>query len=189
MNLEADLQILQERIAKAERHSRSLQWLIVIAMLVWVPLMLLKLSKPKRFVEAEGFILKDANGITRGTLGFFEDGSFLHLHDEKEKLRLSLSVTRFGPSLSISNAEENLRGHLFATEKAVNFMLYSEEEKSRISLSMTKNGPTVTLSDPSGIDRARLGRRSKKEEKERSSQEDYALDIFDEAGNLIFSGP
>jgi len=189
MNIEADLQIIRERLAKAERHSRALQWFIVVALLLWVPLMLLKFSQPKRFVEAEGFVLKDASGTVRGTFGLLEEDSFLHLYDGRGELQLALAVAPVGPSISIYDSEKNLRGKLSATQKTVEFILYSETKESRVALAMTKKGPVFTLSDAGGIDRARLGVRSKEEGKEQLSQEDYAVAIFDKTGNVIFSGP
>ena len=123
-NMKSNVEDMEKRLASLEKQNRRLKGIgVAVLALVGVAL-LMGANEPGRIIEAEKFVGKNKNGITRAVI---ENGSLL-LCDEAGQLRAGLTVTKEGPWL----------------------MLYDEAGKNRAILAANKERPGLILRDEAG---------------------------------------
>ena len=69
-------------------------------------------SEPKRSVEADEFVLRDANGLMRAALKMTSDGPCLFFYDHREKIRAGLVGGKSAPRLFLLDNEGKPRATL-----------------------------------------------------------------------------
>jgi len=107
---------LAQRVEKLEKANRRLKLGGVLALTLVGCLLLLGVASPKRTVEAEAFILRDANGGMRALLGMGVEGPMLHLYDANALSRALLQVTVSGSAVGFFDANGKLRVVVGVTE-------------------------------------------------------------------------
>ena len=128
-------------------------------------------SLTKRTLEAEEFILRDADGKVRARLAPLPNGTHLHLYDDGGIMRASLGITEYGVGLAFydrsgepqatlgsgpsavavrrcePNGEEGFYGE---AEDAPVLIFYGRSQKPQVMLSMAGGRPHLRLFDEKG---------------------------------------
>ena len=113
----SDLPDLAQRVEKLEKANRRLKLAGVLAMALVGCLLLLGAASPKRTVEAEEFILRDANGEVRALLGMIQEGPMFALYgaEPHRGSRAILRMAAEGPMLTLSDENKQIRVMLGTT--------------------------------------------------------------------------
>lgn len=184
MTTEERLESLERELAHVKRHNRRLVVFALVAAGVavvaaaWIgtPGKVLAESGAKalKVVRANEFILEDADGKVRATLGVDKDGSGLRLRDENGQIRAglyvsadipldvagkgraNLVVTKGGPGLYLLDENGGLRAWLQAFGDWSMLQLFDEKGKARAWLNVVKDSSMLALQDRNGKDRAQL---------------------------------
>jgi len=112
-------QILLTRIERLERQNRMARAAGTLAVLVGAAALCIGMSAPRRTLETELILIKDATGSTRMILGMSDDGPAITMLDAKGKLRANIGVTEKGPEFDFLDASETPRLQMFVDEKQV----------------------------------------------------------------------
>jgi hypothetical protein len=105
-------------------------------------------------VEAQGFILKDANGKVRAELGLAGGSPSLKFRDESGSALVSLSLNEgpAGPVLLLSDPQHHASVALSVLEKAgPQLSLTGERADIQLRMGVTPDGTTLELSDKDGF--------------------------------------
>lgn len=108
---------LLNRLEKVERENRGFKIAGSLALLGAAGALFLGLAAPPaKTLEAELFIVRDAQGKARMLLSVGDEGPALTLLDNNGKLRVNLGVDKDGPALDLLDAAESPRAQLMITE-------------------------------------------------------------------------
>lgn len=112
-----------------------------------------------RKLEAQNFVLRDANGRTRASLGFRSDGTpGLALLDEASRVRLALDICGDGaPAVNLYSAEGKLVGALAVRpdgSPALGMFDSKGQVRASLDLSHKETAPGLSLYDNEGTMRA-----------------------------------
>ncbi|MBA7647375.1 MAG: hypothetical protein GH143_08415 [Calditrichaeota bacterium] len=152
-----DLQALVGRLKKVERQNQSLRRVVVTMAVLGAAVFMIGAAQPKsRTVEAEAFILLDANGQQRAKLVAPSGYPGFILYDKNGTPRMRLSVVD-EPSLSLYDRNGNLRSKLWLLGDEPAFYLYNESGISRVGLAVIKGESALVLFDRRGKTRVGLG--------------------------------
>ena len=124
-----DLQAVVERLEKVETQNRRLKLMGALVLALAGAALLMGQAQPNRRVEAEMFVLKDANGKVRAELGMAAHGPVLALYDEDGTRRAALGMAEKGLGLFLFDAIQKRRVTLGVTEKGPIFALFDEDGK------------------------------------------------------------
>ena len=144
------LDSLNTRIDQLERQNRSVKRLTAVLFFVITALVVTGISVPRKVakeIEAERFILRDASGKIRASLGFSEDERMgLTLFDKSGKNRIWLGVLDKNNtvSLALRNQKGKLRVGIGVTEESSMMIVYGKDEKANLLLD-TVNGANISL--------------------------------------------
>ena len=134
----SDLPDLAQRVEKLEKANRRLKLAGVLALALVGCLLLLGVASPKRTVEAEAFVLRDANGKLRALLAVAAEGPGLSFIDANEKQRMLLEVSAEGPLVSLRDANGKSRMALGVLGDGLDaktaLILYDSNRKARMTL-------------------------------------------------------
>ncbi len=125
----SDLPDLAQRVEKLEKANRRLKLAGVLALALVGCSLLLGAASPKRTVEAEEFILRDANGEVRAILHMKPNGPGLLFYDANGESRVALAVTRLGPMLALFDANRKTRALLGINENEPRLVFFDANEK------------------------------------------------------------
>lgn len=104
-------------------------------------------AKPNRRVEAEEFILRDANGAVRAVLTMTLDGPGLFLHDQNGIVRAGLLVGEGEPGLALFDGLGRPRASLGLTADNPCLRLRDATGGSRVVVIVEESGTRLMLSD------------------------------------------
>jgi len=131
----SELTAVVARLEKVERQNRRLRGAGIAVLVLAAAGLLMGQALPRqRTVEAEEFLLRDANGRIRASLSVFDGDPGLSLIDQAGKLRAGLSLVDGDPLLNLKD----------------------EAGKSRASLSVFDGTPGLEFRDQAGKPRAKL---------------------------------
>jgi hypothetical protein len=139
----ADMQAVLTRLEKLERHSRRMRQAGLAALVLTGAALWMAQAPSSRTVEAERFVLRDAIGRVRATLGVTADaqeptllllagdgnvraslGPDLVLNDRAGNRRAVLTVVASGPDLRFWDASGKLRAEFAGTDYATSVALF-----------------------------------------------------------------
>lgn len=112
-------QSLARRIDRLERQNRRLRVGGAIVVLLSAAALSIGMSAPRKTLETDLLVIKDANGTTRMILGMADDGPAITMLDAKGKLRANIGVSDKGPEFDFLDASETPRLQMFIDEKQV----------------------------------------------------------------------
>ncbi len=112
-------QLFLVRIERLERQNRVVRFAGLVAVLIGMAAMCIGMSAPRRSLETELILIKDATGSTRMILGMSDDGPAITMLDAKGRLRANIGVTERGPEFDFLDAAETPRLQMFVDEKQV----------------------------------------------------------------------
>ena len=138
---------------------------------------------PRKVVEAERFVVRDAAGKVRAALGIREDGSpSLNLYDQDAKTRAVLGLEGGDPVLGLLDQAGHGRVQVaFEESGASRVTLFDERETGRAQLALEPDGsPSLAFAD-----------RERKASAWMSVDRDGApaLSLQDRAGKSVFKVP
>ena len=154
-NSTSDFQALAARIESLERHNRfykrgGLALLLTVAILV-----VMGQAQPSRTVEAQDFILKDANGNKRAELALLNDNPMLTLFDTKGEAAVRVSAGGYAfygaTGVMVLNANS-----LSFQDHEGHYVLLSNGSDGYLTLSSVKQGTEGTISLVRNPDRLSL---------------------------------
>jgi len=179
-----DIQVLTQRLDRLERQNRLLRCgafaaLALVAAAVWIGA-----AAKGRTIEAERFVLRDAQGKVRAEL--LTDPVFgprLRLSQANGRVRMELALKgTTGPYLSLRDANGNDRAQLDAFSGNPGLTLYDSNAKSRVQIDLSENGaPAIRYYDQDHKRRAAL--------EETESGLDFTLRDAEERERVILAAP
>ena len=104
-------------------------------------------SEQKRRVEADEFVLRDANGSMRAALAMTLDGPGLFLYDQSENVRAGLLIGKDEPGLALFDSLGRPRVSLGMTADEPTLMLRDANGTSRLAMTVEETGTRLILSD------------------------------------------
>jgi len=153
------IELLAQRLARLERQHRLFKLGALIILAVVAAALALGAATRAKTVEAEGFVLRDAQGKVRAEL--LTDPVFgprLRLREANGKVRLELALKgTTGPYLSLRDANGNDRATLDAFAGNPGLALFDSNAKSRMEIILSDIGvPSLWLYDQEHQRRAAL---------------------------------
>ena len=153
-----DLQAIVERLEKLEAQNRRMKQAGAVALILAVAMVVMGQGPTSRTVEANEFLLKDANGKVRGRWSLRAHGPGFALLDANDKERVALDVLDAGAGLTLSDASGRQRTHLVATVSGPGLSLTDANGKARLSVFTDDlaNSAGLVLHDEKGNQPVRL---------------------------------
>ena len=107
-------------------------------------------NRQEKVVEAQAFILRDADGNISARLGTQPgEGPFLVLFGAGEP-RLVLAIDHNGPRAMLANRQGKPVAVLECSDGSACFRIRAEQSNSLVEVSVTDSGPEVSLWDRNG---------------------------------------
>ena len=142
---------LGQRVEKLEKANRRLKLAGVLVLTLVGCLLLLGVASPKRTVEAETFVIRDANGKPRAVLGMTAGGPALLFIDANGKQRMTLGTPAGEePVLLFLDANEKERAGLTILAGLSVLTFTDANEKQRVILGISVRGPGLVVRDANG---------------------------------------
>ena len=104
-------------------------------------------SGPRRRIEADEFVLRDAKGAIRAALTMTVDGPGLFLYDQTEVIRAGLLVGKEEPGLALFDSSGKLQVSLALSGEEPKLLLRDVKGIPRAVLSVSEVGTRLMLSD------------------------------------------
>jgi signal transduction histidine kinase/DNA-binding response OmpR family regulator len=104
-------------------------------------------SGPRRRIEADEFVLRDAKGAMRAALTMTVDGPGLFLYDQTEVIRAGLLVGKEEPGLALFDSSGKLQVSLALSGEEPKLLLRDVKGIPRAALSVSEVGTRLMLSD------------------------------------------
>jgi len=107
--MQLERESLEGRILRLERQNRTLKVVGSVVILIGLAAVCLGVSAPRKTLETDLLLIKDASGSTRMILGMADGGPAITMLDAKGKLRANIGVTDQGPEFDFLDASETPR--------------------------------------------------------------------------------
>ena len=105
-------------------------------------------SEPKRRVEAEEFVLRDANGVARAALSMTLDGPGLFLYDQSGIVRLGLLIGNDAPGVALFDSLGRPRVSLgLAIDETATLLLRDVKGTPLAAMIVEETGPRLIISE------------------------------------------
>jgi hypothetical protein len=151
----------EERLEKLElelsRSRRRFRWLIIGAGLCLISAAVMYASRThsetggaSKEIRATSFVLEDASGKPRASLGMDEDGLELRLRYENGNIGAALCLHKEKVVLSLADNGGKPRAVLGLTKNVPLLCLYDEKEEPRATVALLPDGPHLVLRDEKG---------------------------------------
>ena len=145
--------VVMNRLERLEKQNRRFKQMGALALILISSVLLMGQAAPKNIVEADEFILRDANGNTRANLDVAGNVPKLRLYDANQEVRAMLDANPgpSGPGLTLFDANGKPRASLFVTAKGPGISLANANGKSGANLILEESrGPGLDLYDTNG---------------------------------------
>ena len=107
--MQLERESLEGRILRLERQNRAMKVGGSVALLAGLAALCLGVSAPRKSLETDLLLIKDASGNTRMLLGMADGGPAITMLDAKGKLRANIGVTEQGPEFDFLDKTETPR--------------------------------------------------------------------------------
>jgi hypothetical protein len=125
---------LAGRIGRLERQNRALRLGGTMALLAGTAALCIGMSAPRKTLETDLILIRDAGGNTRMILGMSDDGPAITMLDASGKLRANIGVTDKGPEFDFLDASETPRLQMFIDEKQVPRMNLLDSRGTQVTI-------------------------------------------------------
>ena len=150
-----------ERLVKLERElirsRRRFRWLVLGLGFCFIPAAVMYGSRSRsdavevsKELRATSFVLEDANGKPRASLGMDEDGLELRLRYENGIIGAALCLHEEKVVLSLADNGGKPRAVLGLTKNMPLLCLYDEKAEPRATVALLPDGPHLVLRDEKG---------------------------------------
>ncbi len=116
-----------ERLETLEKQNRRLKRAGLVVMVLAGATLRIGQAKPQWKVEAERFVLMDANGKVRAELGMAVHGPHLAFYDEAGTRRAVLGIVQKGPGLFFLDTTQKRRVAMGVIEKGPVLFFFDED--------------------------------------------------------------
>lgn len=146
-----ELRAIIERLNRLERQNRRLKWgcFAVLGALSTIIVMGQAAPSP-RIIEAQKFVLKDANGSIRGWLGVIGKGSELTLGNTNAQPMMGLMVSTDASDLHFFGSH-NSGMTLGVNSSDPSISMVGGDGRGEAGITIAKDGPGLTLQDGKGF--------------------------------------
>jgi hypothetical protein len=151
-----ELTLLAQRVAQLEKQNRLFKCagMLLLLLLGSVTLVAAQERGKVQTIEAERFVLKDANGRMRADLGMDKNGGVRFvLYDENEKQRLNAASFNEGPGLALFDENGAVRFSVSQSNRGPSLVFNDENQKPRTVMRLFKEGPGIAFLDEKENDR------------------------------------
>jgi hypothetical protein len=151
-----ELKLLVERVSQLEKQNRRFKRLgtLLLVLLGGLTLVAAQERGKGQTIEADRFLLKDANGRIRADLGLDKNGGVrLLLNDENEKQRLNAAAFSEGPGLALFDENGAVRFSVSQSSRGPSLVFNDENQKPRSVMRLFKEGPGLAFLDEKENDR------------------------------------
>ena len=107
--MQLERESLEGRVLRLERQNRTLKLVGSLLFLAGMAALCLGVSAPRKTLETDLLLIKDASGGTRMILGMADGGPAITMLDANGKLRANIGVTDQGPELDFLDTNETPR--------------------------------------------------------------------------------
>jgi hypothetical protein len=107
--MQLERESLEGRILRLERQNRTLKIMGSVVLLAGLAGLCLGVSAPRKSLETDLLLIKDASGSTRMILGMADGGPAITMLDANGKLRANIGVTDQGPEFDFLDKTETPR--------------------------------------------------------------------------------
>lgn len=132
-----------ERLEKLERQNRRMKQAGAVALLLATAVLLMGQASPNRTVEANEFVLKDANGRVRGRWSIKADTAQFHLVDTNGVDRISLAELGNSTLLSLQDSDGGQRASLQVIRQTSQLLLNHADDRASVHLAAEESGNTT----------------------------------------------
>ncbi len=150
---EPTMEALVQRLNRMERENHRWKWLVAVTLAVLGVGVVLGQTTPRRVgkvLEAERFVLRDADGKNRAELGVMDGASILFLNDKDGKPGVALSVLPDGPRM-VTLLDKNGKTRSVLTARAdgdSGLRLFDKNRMHRASLDVMADGRPILRISP-----------------------------------------
>jgi len=180
---------IAERLGKLEKRNRRLQRGVIAATIAFSTVILMGQAAPSpRIVEAQKFVLKDANGNVRGWMGIIGKGSELTLGNVNSQPMISLEVSTDSGDVHLYGSRRSGM-NLGINSGNPSISIVDSDGQGGAGLNFGKNGPSLKLEDGRGFS-AVMGT-SQVENPDRQAQytTTASITLFDKDKKVIWRAP
>ena len=184
-----ELRDLVERLGKLEKRNRRLERGLIAACTALAAIVLMGQAAPSpRIVEAQKFVLKDANGNVRAWLGIIGNGSELTLGNVNAQPMISLEVSNDSGDLHFYGSRRSGM-NLGVNSGNPSISILDADGHGGAGINFGKSGPSLELEDGKGFS-AVIGT-SQIENPDRQAQQTSAASVvlFDKDKKVIWRAP
>jgi hypothetical protein len=192
------LEDLQGRLLKLEKQNRRFKQLGVAALIVPALLVVMGQAPSKKTVEANEFVLKDANGRIRAKIGMgldfqHKDGPAIVLFDAENDSRISISTSEDDAQVLVNSHQAGASSSMWAGapgNRGSGLGVTGPAGVVRVNLNgPVGDGPQVSVEDKEGystqIGRSDLVTKTGREEKTPAA----SLVLFNKDKKVMWSAP
>jgi hypothetical protein len=185
-----ELQEIKKRLGALEAQNHRLKWsgLCLLAALSAFVLMGQAAPTPK-VIEAQRFVLKDANGEVRAWLGLFGKGSELILGDANKEPKMTLKVSEVASDLHFYG-EEHSGMNLGVDLGNPAISMAGANGNGKADFEFSTSGPAMTLQDGKGFSTI-LGAAQRRAQAGGEARQSSAASVIllDKSGKIIWKAP
>ncbi len=184
-----ELRDLVERLGKLEKRNRRLERGLIAALTALSAIVLMGQAAPSpRIVEAQKFVLKDADGNVRAWMGIIGKGSELNLGNANAQPMISLEVSNDSGDLHFYGSRRSGM-NLGINSGNPSISIVDSDGQGGAGLNFGKNGPSLKLEDGRGFS-AVMGT-SQVENPDRQAQytSTASVTLFDKDKKVIWRAP
>jgi hypothetical protein len=151
-NASDQIEQLTARLSRLERHNRWLKLgvLSIVGIAGFAVIVGAAPNKEPRIIEAEGFIMRDANGVARVEMG--KDGFFINNEDGKHRISI-FSGKEGGTGIGLFADDTYKKQVMLGIRDKLSFCgitVNDENGTNRIFLNTVKGKPRLELQDETG---------------------------------------
>lgn len=146
-----ELTAIAERVSTLERQNRVLRQGMIANIVVFLSIILMGQAKPSpRIVEAQQFVLKDANGAVHGRLGVLPKGSEMILGNDTAQPIMSMRVGTDSGDLHFYGTRRSGM-NLGINSGSPSISIQDVDGHGSAGLTFGENGPSLKLEDGDGF--------------------------------------
>jgi hypothetical protein len=185
-----DMQAIVKRMDKLERQNRRLKFggFVILGALSAVVLMG-QAAPAAKVIEAQKFVLKDADGNVRGWFGAYAAGSELILGNAKKQPQMRLMASEDGSDLHFFGSRN---GGMTLSVNSGNpkIAIAGADGNGGVAIRFSEAGPSVTVNDRAGFS-AVIGATQLKSQARSEARATSAASVvlFDRDKNAIWQSP
>jgi len=180
----------EERLGKLEDQNRRLKWSVVTLFVAFSAVIVMGQATPSpHIVEAQKFVLKDANGNVRGWFGIIGKGSEMTLGNANAQPMIILEVSTDSADLHFyGSGSSGMNLAINSGDPSISIIKAGAQGGAKIIFE--KNGPSLRLEDANGfstvVGTTRIEASSTQQVQYTSAA---SVVLFDKKGDIIWKAP